>query len=1150
MRSFFGVVGCVLLAASLAFGQNIYGTLNGTTLDSSGAAVPGAKGTLVDQAKGGERTFSSGPDGSFVIPNIAPGTYTVSIQSDGFKKLSLRDIVLTAGENRSLGRLVLEVGGVVESVTVEAEATPVQVSSGERSGLVTGQQLNDIAVRGRDFASFLATVPGIVDTASQGREAMARNALGSIHINGGRSTSALMMVDGMPSMDAGNNGVPNEPNMDAIAEVKVLTSNHQAEYGRNGGGTITIITKSGSKDFHGSAYEHYRHESLNANTFFNNRSATPKPAYRYRITGYSIGGPVIIPKANFNRNKDKLFFFFSQELVGSRNSTTQFMNTPTELERNGDFSKSFDVSGKLIPVKDPTTGKAFPGNVIPKDRINALGQSMLNFLPLPNYTDPDPDNVYRRNFRTQDSGTWPRRQEVLRVDYNVTPSFQVFYRLLQDYNRRELLSGSGGWPAGGVNYLLSPVIWDRPARAQAVHATNIISPTLVNEVTFTRTFNNVITYPTNPSVLDRSLMGNPAQWFKDDKPSSNWIPGLTFGSLPVNTANTSLSATLPDELPNPAYNVTESLSKVWRNHTFKAGIYVERNNKLQAASSNIRGSFNFARNTNNPLDSGNGYSNALLGVFNQYSEATSQPRGDYLFWNVEWYVQDNWRITKKLTLDYGLRLSHTPSTIDRGGALATFVPGLYDPAAAPTLYMPALDSAKKRVAKDPLTGALAPNPLIGLFVPNSGDYANGSRRGGEDGVPKGLYSTPWLGWGPRFGFAYDVFGNGRTAIRGGFGMFIDKIQGNTIYDTAANPPVTYESNLFFGTLDTYAQSSGVVGPSGITAFSGHHPITSVMNYSLSIQQRLKDTVLDVAYVSSLGRHLSVQRNINAIPMYARFDPKNADPTQPTKPLQDNFLRPYKGYGNINMREFTGTSNYHSLQVSANRRMAKGLQFGVSYTWSKTLTVASGDNGGLSSYFATRSWNYGPASFDQPHTFVLNYTYDIPKVGTKTGFRPAKWVLDNWQVSGITSFTSGSPFTPSFGTVDGQDITGSTDGARITVIGNPRLDKSQKTFDRVFNTDVFVRTPQGSFGNAGVGMLYGPGMNNWDFAITKRFPLFSEGRYVQFRTELFNAWNHTQFDGVDSSAQFDVNGVQTDPKFGSYTSTLRPRNIQLSLRLVF
>jgi hypothetical protein len=1118
--------------------------------DPSGAAISGAAGTLVDPSKAVSRNFTTEPDGSFVIPNVPPGKYDVTIEARGFKRLVIRNVELTAGENRSLGGVKLELGGVVDSVTVQAQATPVQVSSGERSGLITGQQVNDIAVKGRDFASYLTTISGVVDTASQTREAMARNALTGVHINGGRDTSVMMMVDGMPSMDIGNNGVPEEPNLDAIAEVKIMTSNYQAEYGRNAGGLITVVTKSGSKDFHGSAYDFYRHESLNANDFFSNRTGTAKAPYRYRITGYAIGGPVLLPKTNFNRGRNKLFFFFSQELVGSKNNwAPQFINVPTQLERSGDFSKSRDVNGALIPIKDPTNGLNFPGNIIPKDRIDKLGQSMLNFLPIPNYTDSDPANLYRWNYRTVPSGGWPRRQEVFRADYNITPTFQVFYRLMQDYNELQLQTGSGGWPAGSVNYLLTPVIWDRPARAQAVHATNVFSPTLVNELTFTRTFNAVTIYPTNPSVLDRSLMGNPAQWFKDSDPSAEWIPGLTFGSTPANTANTVLSTRLPSSQPGPGYVFTENLSKIWKTHNFKAGIYGERGNQIPGGQSNNRGVFSFARDTNNPFDTGDGYSNALAGYFQSYLEATSNPRPDYLFWDVEWYVQDNWRLSKRLTLDLGLRFYHMPATTAGGNALATFVPGLYDRSKVPALYIPALDPSNKRVAEDPRTGALAASPLIGLFVPNSGDYANGSRIAGQ-GVAPGLYSTPWLALAPRFGFAYDVFGNGTTAIRGGFGMFGDKVTDNTIQDAVGGPPATFTPTLYYGMLGTYAQNSGAIGPSNATALSGLQPLASVMNFSFSIQHRIRSTVLDVSYGGSLGRHLSVERNINAIPMFARFDPKNADPTRTATPLQDNFLRPYSGYGDINRVEFGGTSNYHSLQVSASRRFAKGLQFGAAYTWSKVLTDASADNGSVSPYFSDRLRNYGPASFDQPHTLVLNYTYEVPKVGTMTGIRPAKFVLDNWQVSGITSFMSGHPFTPGFTTVDGQDVTGSTEGARVTVIGDPRLDKSQKTFYRTFNTSAFQRTPQGSFGTSGIGILYGPGINNWDLAASKRFPLFSESRYIQFRTEMFNAWNHNQFAGQNSTARFDQKGAQIDPNFGAYTSAYKPRIIQLSLRVVF
>jgi hypothetical protein len=308
--------------------------------------------------------------------------------------------------------------------------------------------------------------------------------------------------------------------------------------------------------------------------------------------------------------------------------------------------------------------------------------------------------------------------------------------------------------------------------------------------------------------------------------------------------------------------------------------------------------------------------------------------------------------------------------------------------------------------------------------------------------------------------------------------------------------------------------------------------------------------VDLSYVGALSRHLQVSRNLNAIPMYARFNSANTDPTRPGSPLPDNFFRPYGGYGDLNATYFAGTSNYNALQVSANRRFARGLQFGLAYTFSKTLGTASGDGGSLSPYFDARERNYGLLSFDRTHALVINYMYDLPKLGERFGSKPLGWFVDNWQISGITSFITGSPFTPGFSTVDGQDITGSSEGARINVVSDPYLDKSERDFFRNFDTSVFRRPALGEFGNAGLGLLRGPGINNWDISITKRVPLFSEGRYIQFRTEMFNAWNHTQFSGYSTTARFNASGQQTDPNFGAYTSAYAARTIQLSLRVAF
>jgi hypothetical protein len=328
---------------------------------------------------------------------------------------------------------------------------------------------------------------------------------------------------------------------------------------------------------------------------------------------------------------------------------------------------------------------------------------------------------------------------------------------------------------------------------------------------------------------------------------------------------------------------------------------------------------------------------------------------------------------------------------------------------------------------------------------------------------------------------------------------------------------------------------------------GEVDLPATMSFSLGVQQRVKSIVVEAAYVGGLSRHQYAYSTVNAIPMYARRAPAAQDPTRPGSVLLDDFLRPYRGYTTMNIATPQLSTNYNSLQVSANRRFSSGLQFGLAYTFSKALGVSAF---ALNPYFDFRHYEYGPLSFDRSQTLFFNYIYDLPKLGAKLNSKPVGWVLDNWSVSGITSFISGSPYSPSFSTTDGADITGSQIGARIDVVGDPNLSKSEKTFDRTFNTDVFRRPAKDSFGNSGTNILRGPGVNNWDIAVSKRFPLWSEERTLMFRSEFFNAWNHTQFSGVNSSARFDPAGKQTNLLFGSYSSSRSPRIIQFSLKLTF
>ena len=1136
----------LLLAATMQLSaQNVSATVSGVVKDPAGSSIPNANVTLTNQDTRAAQTITTNEAGVFVYSSVLPGVYNLDITSAGFRTYQIRDIRLTINERRSLGDIALQVGQVQERVEVTAEVTPVQTASSERAGLVAGTQLQNTAIRGRDFVALIATLPGIIDLNSQSRDVSKGPGSGGIHINGGRDTSINFALDGVQDTDTGSNGGSHvQPNMDAVSEITVLTSNYQAEYGRSSAGTINVMVKSGTQDFHGSGYYYYRNESLFANSFFRNRSGTPRPIERIANFGYTIGGPIY--GGGLNKNKDKLFFFWSQEFVRRQSYPgTQFVTTPTQLERSGDFSQTRDVNGSMIVIKDPTTGQAFPGNVIPQSRINKQGLAIVNFFPMPNYTEADPALKYTRNYRSNVSGKFPRREDLFRIDYNITPTLNAYFRGTEDNDDENWPYNN--WTAGSHNFDMFNTYRPQHGRGVLLHVAKTFSPTLVNEFTMGVSTRGQAFNPSDPSKISRDKMGNIGQWYPGGN-ESGAIPDVSFGGV-QNGINGGIG-NIPYHNENPVFTWVDNVSKVLGTHSLKAGIYIERMRKDEVGSGNTRGSFDFGRNTNNPFDSNYAFSNALLGNFNSYSEASLRTYSLYRYTQTEFYVQDSWKASKRLSVEFGVRFYSAPPAHDIRGFLTTFDPQQYDPKTAAVMYRPVIDPATgKRAAIDPRTGKIAPVTYIGLFVPGSGNYAPGMVTGGN-GAPDGLYKTPFS-VAPRFGFAFDPKGNGKMAIRGGFGMFYDRPQGNVYSGTVGQPPVSYNPTVSFGNLDTFLQATGVVGPPTVTVVEpAMESLPSTMNFSLGIQREIGfHSVVDASYVGSLARHLIIQRNINSIPMYAHFDPNNVDSTTGS-PLPDNYLRPYLGMGSINMRTFDGTSNYHGLQVSMNRRMTKGIQYGASYTFSKSLGVSDADFGGMSLYFNPRQRNYGPLGYDIRHMLIVNYTWDLPGLGKKLNSKALGLVMDNWQLSGITTAMTGTPFRPGLNTSDGQDITGSQESAVISVVGDPNLPKDQRTFYKNFNTDAFVRTPLRSFGNAGIGILRNPSWNNWDVSISKRIPWKGEERYFQLRGEMYNAWNHTEFNGYDTAARFNPAGQQINANFGAFNGTRDPRKVQLSLRLMF
>ncbi|MGB9605729.1 MAG: hypothetical protein ACPL88_07620, partial [Bryobacteraceae bacterium] len=559
------------------------------------------------------------------------------------------------------------------------------------------------------------------------------------------------------------------------------------------------------------------------------------------------------------------------------------------------------------------------------------------------------------------------------------------------------------------------------------------------------------------------------------------IPNASFGGV-VNAANLSIEPRTPLSQDQWSVTLTNNLTKNFASHIVKGGVYIERDRRDMQMPTTFNGSIDFSRNVNNPLDSNDAYSNAILGIFNSYSEATSRPYARVCFRAVEWFGQDNWKIARRVTLEYGVRFVLMEPMYERDGHVSGFVPDKFDPRQKVQLIQPGRIGGK-RVGVHPVTGVVYPDVLIGAIAPGTGNPANGMVVAGRTpDYPRGLTESAGVRYGPRVGFAWDVLGDGKTAVRGGFGIFYNFQDVQLLRLFGAQPPLVDTPVIRYSSLAGLFGAPALLFPQDVLSLERQGHLPQVMNMSFSIQRHLGfGTVADIGYVSSLGRHLLWQRNLETIPFGANFDPKNMDPTNPGKPLPPAFLRQHIGYENIHRREWASSSNYHSLQVNVSRRFARGLQFGAIWTWSKAMDFNDSDFGEVSTLVPVRVWNYGLASFDRTHVFKLHYLWGVPR--TRRGSSLLRGIVNGWQLSGITSFVSGQPLGVGYSLVTPVDITGSpTHGARIVVTADPVLPKNQRTFSRNFRTEVFRPPAIGTIGNAAKTLIRGPGINNWDVAI--------------------------------------------------------------------
>jgi hypothetical protein len=1164
----FALLWCAVLLAAPVAAQSVSGGVSGTVVDQTRQVIQGATVTLVNEQTGDTRVTVSNETGVFVFSAVRPGTYTVRVELSGFTPFERRNTVVPANEQVPVGTVQLNVGTLTEAVTTTARGSIVQTMSSDRSALISSTQIEQVADRGRDVVSLLRVLPGVAyQTPSDSPGAN----FGSTtpNINGTRATWNTMTVDGVVGNDLGSPQVfGSSINFDAIGEVQVELNNYRAEYGRNGGPVVNIVTKSGSKQFKGSAYWYKRNEKLNANDFFNNRNGVAKPIYRFDTVGATLGGPVPLPKVNAGR--DKLFFFYSFDGLKSLNPRPlQQVTTPTSLERAGDFSQSLDVNGRLIAVRDPLTGLPFPGNVIPAARINRSGQALLGVFPLPNSLDRSVTRgAYNYNF--QESLDVPKRQNVVRLDYHPTAKDAFYSRVSTWYGDNQgynVAAGGSPWGLVKLHYLYTD-------DSGLFNYTRVISNSVVNEASVSLRHST----ENGPPLSDADLAGitksqtgfTLGQLFPSINPLGI-IPQAMFTGV-SNPANITYDGRTPLTGDDKLYTFNDTLTMVRGRHTYKAGMYFERVRNEEGPTATFGGRYDFSSaDANNPGNTGYAYANALLGNFTNYTESTTRPGGGGVGKVMEWFAQDTWRAQPKLTLDYGVRLAwYTHYRHESGGASA-FSLERYDPAKAPRLYYPALVN-NVRVGRDLATGATVAAVLIGAQVPGTGDLNNGLVLATDSSYPAGFKDQPPLLAEPRVGFAYDLQGDGKTAVRGSIGMFHNtRMSGNVNWQATRNPPLQFNPQIFYGSMDTLLQSTGFNFPSDVQGFEKQTKTPTLYSYSLGVQRNIGwGTVVDAAYVGSQGRNLLQTRNLNIVPYGAHFLAGNQDPTRAGVALSDHFYRPYPGFANVWFCENSGKTDYSALQVQANRRFVGGLQFGVAYTLSRSRDFTSNNETGtgvnmqIATYQDPNVWNYGLSAFDQTHMAVINYTWDLPKASTHWNNALTRALLDNWQISGLSTFGSGVPVYVTFTTVDGADITGGGDTVRFAgppavaagtgvplVVGNPTLPRGERSLTKWFNTAAFARPARGDAGNSPKDVIRGPGVTNSDVTLFKNIPLGSSGlRKLQLRWEVYNVFNQTQFATVDAAARFDAAGNQVNTRFGQVITTRAPRVMQVALRFVF
>lgn len=1180
-------------------GQEITGSIVGTVKDNSGASISGATVTVTDPSKNNAvvRTVVTTDDGTFSVPNLQPTTFTVTIEAPNFKKSVTTGVKVDVGQRRPVD-VVLEAGRIEETVTVTADTVAVESSTPTAGTTISGDQVRELSINNRNWVQLVTLAPGVSSNLSDQVYVGTSNPEGqanivSISVNGARSSQNTFTVDGADVTDRGSNlTIQTYPSVDSIGEFRVLRSLYPAESGRSGGGQVNVVTRSGEDKFHGSFFEFVRNEKLNASSYFNNRNAplgrdsngkAKRPPFRYNNYGFTIGGPIYFlnfgehdPDDGFFTRYKKTYFFFSEEQRKDRRFPTLTSTVPSAGMRNGVFSFPICLSGtisgttrtctQILPAGTPFTSMA---------TINPVSLAYLNEIfrqiPLPN------SGNYTLFYPA--SGKADFQQEIVKIDSRFTDNWSAYYRYQRDkiptIDVNSLFSSGSGIPGVSTSQT------DSPGRTHTFQTTYVINPKMIVEGRYTYAYGAILSHTIG--LLSRAE--SPTIQVPMPYPSNDdRVPHLS------GTGVNGLVAFGPYDNFSDKHEYSGSLAWIFGNHTTKFGASFSKYRKNEnALGGSNQGAFSGFNNTTaaSPTQgsvcvdaSGNGiacsgnqsieqlFANFLLGTNATFTQSKFDLTADFRQRNFEAYAQDEWRIHKNITLYYGVRYSFFGSPWDRNGHLSNFAPEFWNPAVAPLVT-----GAGNRVAS-------SGNFCNGIII-NAQNFTTGPAiyNCTPTASPWGKYivKAPKNNFAPRVGLAWDPFGKGTTVIRTGYGIYHEQTLVGTFEQLlGANPP--YQETVTVSGINISNPVPGQAGvvfsaspPGAIRGIDTDYKTPYMQHWSLDIQHQFgKNTLVQIGYYGSKGTHLIGIGDINNLPAGYALTRQCAtgSSTTPTVPCQAistttglpvSFLsaaselildqiRPYRGWRGIAMIQPRYNSNYHSMQLSATHRFARNSQVQLAYTWAKNLTDNQTDRSTAPMNIYNTLAEYGRAQLDRRHVTTVNYIYELPWFEDQRGFSGK--LLGGWQVSGIVTYQTGLPFTPTYSGFDPAGLgflnASSPAGGRPFVLCDPNQN-APHTFDRWFDTTCFQSTPvptsyPATPGNSPRGIIEGPPTFRVDFTVTKNIR-FTESMRLQLKGELFNALNHTNFTTFGTAAT-------TTSTFGLITGTRDPRTVQLGIKFLF